>query len=661
MWFRLVIIARILTSVVYGDEYTHRYTDGEEVIIWVNKVGPYHNPQETYVYYSLPFCSSRPVDELEHRWDGLGEVLEGNDLISSGLKLRFREPVRQHTKVCQMKLDEESSSQLQYAVHNHYWYQWYIDDLPVWGMVGEVSLNDGESVEAEPNGEALVYTHKKFSISYNGNQIIQVNLTSENPVTLGEAAQLEFTYSVDWVPTELTFSRRFDRYLDYDFFEHQIHWFSIFNSFMMVIFLTGIVTLILMRTLRKDYAKYAREAGDLDELDQELDESGWKQALASPIDARRALLTLSPSAAFLTVQVHGDVFRPPQHLGMFCALVGTGSQLATMVFVMILCAACFRKVRTSECRRHCFTAIVCRFATATTLYMGRGAILIAFIMCYSLASVVCGYTSGSLYARSGGRAWIPTMLYSASIFPVFCFTVMFVLNVVALLYKSLGALPFLWPAVRLLRCSRSAFAAAATPFTSILSVMLIWLFVSLPLCVLGTILGRHFAGQPNFPCRVNAIPRLIPDKRWYARPLVLIGLGGVLPFGSIFIEMYFVFTSFWNYKFYYVYGFLFLVFIILTIVTVCVTIVVTYFLLNNEDYRWPWTSFCASASTAIYVFLYSVYYFFVKTKMSGFFQTVFYFGYMGMFCLGLALMCGTLGYMGCSVFVRRIYQNIKSD
>lgn len=126
--------------------------------------------------------------------------------------------------------------------------------------------------------------------------------------------------------------------------------------------------------------------------------------------------------------------------------------------------------------------------------------------------------------------------------------------------------------------------------------------------------------------RVNAIPRLIPDKRWYARPPVLICLGGVLPFGSIFIEMYFVFTSFWNYKFYYVYGFMFLVFIILTVVTICVTIVVTYFLLNNEDYRWPWTSFCASASTAIYVFLYSVYYFFVKTKMSGFFQTVFYFG-----------------------------------
>ena len=374
-----------------ADENTHRYTENEEVIMWVNKVGPYHNPQETYVYYSLPFCSTKPVDELEHRWDGLGEVLEGNDLISSGLKLHFREPVRQHTKICSMKLDEERSAQLQYAVRNHYWYQWYIDNLPVWGMVGEVSSNDGENPEAEDSGgEALVYTHKKFSISYNDNRIIQVNLTSENPITLGEDTQLDFTYSVDWVPTELTYPHRFDRYLDYDFFEHQIHWFSIFNSFMMVIFLTGIVSLILMRTLRKDYAKYAREADELDDLDAELDESGWKQ-------------------------VHGDVFRPPQMLGLFCALVGTGAQIATMVFVMIL------------------------FATVTTLYTSRGAILIAFVVCYSLTSVVCGYYSGSLYARCSGRSWIPTMLYSASIFPLFCFAVMFVLNVVAMMYKSLGA------------------------------------------------------------------------------------------------------------------------------------------------------------------------------------------------------------------------------
>lgn len=59
-------------------------------------------------------------------------------------------------------------------------------------------------------------------------------------------------------------------------------------------------------------------------------------------------------------------------------------------------------------------------------------------------------------------------------------------------------------------------------------------------------------------------------------------IGGVLPFGSIFIEMYFIFTSFWAYKIYYVYGFMLLVLIILAIVTICVVVVCTYFLLNAE-------------------------------------------------------------------------------
>ena len=41
-------------------------------------------------------------------------------------------------------------------------------------------------------------------------------------------------------------------------------------------------------------------------------------------------------------------------------------------------------------------------------------------------------------------------------------------------------------------------------------------------------------------------------------PWVIILVGGILPFGSIFIEMYFIFTSFWAYKIYYVYGFMLL-------------------------------------------------------------------------------------------------------
>mmetsp|Transcript_9557 Transcript_9557/g.18774 ORF Transcript_9557/g.18774 Transcript_9557/m.18774 type:complete len:99 (+) Transcript_9557:1-297(+) len=97
------------------------------------------------------------------------------------------------------------------------------------------------------------------------------------------------------------------------------------------------------------------------------------------------------------------------------------------------------------------------------------------------------------------------------------------------------------------------------------------------------------------------------------------------------------------------------------VVSVCTTIVATYFILNAENYHWQWISFLSSGSTAVYVFLYSVYYFFWKTKMSGFLQCVFYFGYMGLFSVTFFLLCGTIGQAGASSFVKRIYRNIKSD
>lgn len=65
---------------------------------------------------------------------------------------------------------------------------------------------------------------------------------------------------------------------------------------------------------------------------------------------------------------------------------------------------------------------------------------------------------------------------------------------------------------------------------------------------------------------------------------VIFAAGDIFFFPSFF--RYFIFTSFWAYKIYYVYGFMMLVLVILCIVTVCVTIVCTYFLLNAEDYRW---------------------------------------------------------------------------
>lgn len=53
-------------------------------------------------------------------------------------------------------------------------------------------------------------------------QIIQVNLTQENPQQLVAGKSLDMTYSVTWSETTIPFARRFEAYLDYPFFEHQV-------------------------------------------------------------------------------------------------------------------------------------------------------------------------------------------------------------------------------------------------------------------------------------------------------------------------------------------------------------------------------------------------------------------------------------------------------
>ena len=55
----------------------------------MNTVGPYHNRQETYNYFSLPFCKG-PQSEIGHYHETLGEALQGVELEFSGLEIGFK-------------------------------------------------------------------------------------------------------------------------------------------------------------------------------------------------------------------------------------------------------------------------------------------------------------------------------------------------------------------------------------------------------------------------------------------------------------------------------------------------------------------------------------------------------------------------------------------
>jgi transmembrane 9 superfamily protein 3 len=54
----------------------------------MSTVGPYHNRQETYSYFSLPFCKG-PKRDINHYHETLSEALQGIELEMSGLNIQF--------------------------------------------------------------------------------------------------------------------------------------------------------------------------------------------------------------------------------------------------------------------------------------------------------------------------------------------------------------------------------------------------------------------------------------------------------------------------------------------------------------------------------------------------------------------------------------------
>ncbi|KAJ4878008.1 Transmembrane 9 superfamily member 3 [Raphanus sativus] len=153
----------------------------------------------------------------------------------------------------------------------------------------------------------FLYKHIQFEILYNNDRVIEINarMDPHSLVDLTEDKEVdaEFMYTVKWKETETPFEKRMDKYAMSSSLPHhlEIHWFSIINSCVTVLLLTGFLATILMRVLKNDFMKYAQDEEAAD--DQE--ETGWKY-------------------------IHGDVFRFPKHKSLFVASLGSGTQLFTL-------------------------------------------------------------------------------------------------------------------------------------------------------------------------------------------------------------------------------------------------------------------------------------------------------------------------------------------
>ncbi|ETO09211.1 Endosomal P24A protein precursor, partial [Reticulomyxa filosa] len=397
--------------------------------------------------------------------------------------------------------------------------------------------------------------------------------------------------------SDVQWASRWDAYLKMQ--DPQIHWFSILNSFMIVIFLSAMVAMILMRALHKDLRRYVCGSFffffslrcnkvDPEELEAQIEEHGWKL-------------------------VHGDVFRTPEYPSLFATLVGSGAQVIAMSFLTIIFAAL-------------------GFLSPAS----RGSLMTTLLILYVTLGILAGYYSARVYKMFAETDWQKQTLQTAFLFPGVNFAVFFILNL------------FIW----------HEGSTGAVPFGTMFLLLLLWFGISVPLVYLGAYYG-YKKDPPKLPCPTNEIARMIPPQPWYMQKYFAILVGGVLPFGAVFIEVFFIMSSVWLHRYYYMFGFLLLVFVILILTSAEITIVMTYFQLCAEDWQWWWRSVLTAGSAALYLFLYSILYFYTKLDIAPFVSSLLYFGYMFLISLAFFIVSGTIGFVSTFTFVHKIYSAIK--
>ncbi|KAL2328466.1 hypothetical protein Fmac_021893 [Flemingia macrophylla] len=383
----LLIFPCATLQISSASSFEHLYDVGDVVPFFVNKVGPFNNPSETYEFYDLPFCNPVPIVRKK---ESLGEVLNGDRLSSALYDFKFREEKIDKT-LCEKELTIDQVAILKQAIRRDFYFQFYLDDLPFWGFIGKLEEDGWTPGGGGPN--YYLFTHVQFDILYNGNQIIQVNAFGDPnravDITKDVGVDVKFTYSVIWNATRVRFEDRMVRYSRASLtpVHRQVHWFSFVNSIAIILLLVGLLALLYMRHLGSDLKKHSN-------VNDEDKEVGWKS-------------------------LDGDGFRPPSNSALLFAVVGTGTQLLILLCVLL------------------FLALI------GTLYpYNRGGLLNWLVLLYALSSVFAGYTAASFYGQYAENGWERTVSLAGILYTGPVFVAASILNIVTISYRATTGLPF---------------------------------------------------------------------------------------------------------------------------------------------------------------------------------------------------------------------------
>lgn len=323
--------------------------------------------------------------------------------------------------------------------------------------------------------------------------------------------------------------------------------------------------------------------------------------------------------------IRGDVFRPPaNHPMILSVLFGTGIQL-TIASLMTLIAATMQWVNV----------------------MINGQILTMFIISCAFSSVLAGFGTAKLNKFLGATNYQTCALWTAVLVPSIIFFLFIIIN------------------------SILSFAQAATALSMwiVLNLLFLWLFVTIPLIVLGSLLGYHHHHQLNnieVVAETNAVPRIIPREQqsWYTQFPWSAILVGAMQFSVISSESFLLMHAIWLDQYYYQVHFVLMTFLMLSATTCLGSIMACYAHLRAEDYQWWWKSFVHGAMGGASVFLYGLWYASTSLDLLSPQQGVsvlLYVLYMFIMSGILALICGSIGFASCFVFVRTIYSFEKTE
>lgn len=616
--FAAALVAPQLTSAFYlpGVAPTS-YKPDDQVPLYVNKISPVAAMQDyrlhsvvSYDYYHPAFQFCQPNGGPKYVSESLGSILFGDRIMTSPFDLRM---LRNETckPLCKVSYPEKMREFINDRIYQGYSLNWLVDGLPAGQKIQDeltgttfyspgFSIGDYQFTENEEEDEKLSFNnHYEIWIEYhevNGNpnqlRVVGVVVQPSSLAYTGEPdcadnhPKLIFEEGDKNQDVHFSYSvywRKSDtawatRWDKYlHVFDPKIHWFWLIDTAIIVIILVLTVMSILVRTLKKDISRYNR----LDAIS--LDDLNGTSAIEDGVQEDSGWKL-----------VHGDVFRTPSHPLLLSVLLGSGAQL----FVMTGCTIAFALLG---------------FLSPSN----RGSLGTIMIILYTLLGFVGGYTSARTYKAMQGEQWKVNIALTPVLVPGIVFAAFFLLDL------------FLW----------AKQSSGAVPFTTMLVIVGIWFVISIPLSVAGSWLGFR-SPQIEAPVRVNQIPRQIPPVTTYLRPIPSMLIVGLLPFGAIFVELYFIMSSIWFSRIYYMFGFLFLCYGLMVVVCAAVTILMTYFLLCAENYHWQWRSFLAAGMSGGYIFLNCLLYLITKVKLGGLAGIVLYMGYSALISFLFFILAG---------------------